>query len=68
MSNKDFQYLDIIKIYNNVFGHRKISRFRDIFPQKKYENKFHVKDTHKFPFYILIFSTNYEYWPTRTDH
>ena len=34
MSNKDFQYLDIIKIYNNVFGHRKISRFRDIFPQK----------------------------------
>lgn len=34
MSNNVFEYLDIVKIYNNKFDHRKKARFRNISLQK----------------------------------
>lgn len=34
MSNNVFEYLDIAKIYNSIFDHRKKARFRNISLQK----------------------------------
>ena len=34
MSNNVFEYLDIVKIYNNILGHQKIAHFRNISLQK----------------------------------
>ena len=52
MSNKVFEYLNIVKSYNGIIDHRKKSRFHYIFLQMQYESKFCVKDASKPAFYI----------------